>query len=75
MRVLTVANRREREHYPMALFPQSEAQSGACTARGVIYTAVIAAGLMIHQFSRWLRDLPIDRDVSLNLLAGEWLGN
>jgi sulfur carrier protein ThiS adenylyltransferase len=37
----------------------------------VIYTAAIAAGLMLHQFTRWLRELPIDPDVSLNLLASE----
>ncbi len=29
-------------------------------------------GLMVHQFTRWLRGLQVDRDTSLNLLAGEW---
>jgi hypothetical protein len=24
---------------------------------------------MLHQFSRWLRGLPVDPDISLNLLA------
>ena len=48
------------------------AQPGRCTARSTIYTANIAAGIMLHQFARWLRRLPIDRDTSLNLLAGEW---
>ena len=43
-----------------------------CTARATIYAASIAAGLMVHQFTRWLRDMPVDRDASLNLLAGEW---
>jgi molybdopterin-synthase adenylyltransferase len=28
---------------------------------------------MVHQFTRWLRNLPLDRDISLNLLAGEWM--
>ena len=27
---------------------------------------------MVHQFTRWLRGMPVDRDTSLNLLAGEW---
>jgi sulfur carrier protein ThiS adenylyltransferase len=27
---------------------------------------------MVHQFTRWLRGMPVDRDMSLNLLAGEW---
>jgi sulfur carrier protein ThiS adenylyltransferase len=71
MRVLTVADREGRDHYSTALFPQAEVQAGACTARGVIYTAAIAGGLMVHQFARWLRQLPIDHDVSFNLLANE----
>ena len=71
MRVLTVADDQGRKHYPTTLFQQSEAQTGACTARGVIYTAGIAAGLMLHQFCRWLRGQPIDIDLSLNLLASE----
>jgi hypothetical protein len=71
MRILTVADEEGRSHYPTTLFQQSEAQSGACTARGVIYTAGIAAGLMLHQFCRWLRQQPVDCDLSLNLLASE----
>jgi hypothetical protein len=71
MRILTVADDQGRAHYPTTLFQQSEAQTGACTSRGVIYAAGIAAGLMVHQFVRWLRDRPIDPDLSLNLLASE----
>jgi len=71
MRVLTVAGDQWRTHYPTTLFQQAEAQTGSCTSRGVIYTASIAAGLMLHQFTRWLRGLPVDPDLSLNLLASE----
>ena len=28
--------------------------------------------LMVHQFTRWLRDIPVDFDTTLSLLAGEW---
>jgi hypothetical protein len=28
-------------------------------------------GLMVHQLSRWLRKLPVDTDLSVNLLASE----
>ena len=72
LRVLTVADDLGRDHYPTTLFAQSEAQPGRCTARSTIYAASIAAGLMVHQFTRWLRGMPADRDTSLNLLAGEW---
>jgi hypothetical protein len=37
-----------------------------------IYAANIAAGLMVHQFTRYLRRIPVDFDTSVNLLAGEW---
>ena len=72
LRVLTVADGSGREHYPTTLFDQSEAQAGRCTARSTIYAASITAGLMLHQFTRWLRGLPTDADLLLNLLAGEW---
>jgi len=72
IRVLAVADETGRDYYPTTLFAQSEAQPGRCTVRSTIYAAGIAAGLMVHQFPRWLRRLPIDRDTSLNLLAGEW---
>jgi len=71
MRILTVADEQGRQHYPTTLFAQAEAQAGTCTARGVIYTAAIAAGFMTHQLTRWLRRLPIDSDLSMNLLASE----
>ena len=72
IRILTAADSESRRHYPTTLFRQSEAQTGRCTAHGAIYTACIAAGLITHQFTRWLREIPFDSDLILNLLAGEW---
>ena len=71
IRVLTAADLDSRRHYPTTLFRQSEAQTGRCTAHGAIYTANIAAGLMTHQFTRGLREIPIDSDLTLNLPASE----
>lgn len=71
IRVLVVADEISRRHYPTTLFTASEADAGQCTARSTVYTANIAAGLMVHQFARWLRRQPRDADASLNLLAGE----
>ena len=71
IRIVTVGDGASRRHYSSTLFSESEAQVGRCTSRGVIYTAAIAAGLMVHQLARNLRNLRIDRDISLNLLAGE----
>jgi len=44
----------------------------AATARSTLCAASIAAGLMVHQFTRWLRGFPLEGDSSLNLLAAEW---
>jgi len=71
LRILTVVDDAGRRRYQATLFPQAEAQSGACTAHDTIYTAAIAAGLMVQQFTRWLRQLPVDQDLALNLLASE----
>ena len=72
IRVLAVDDVDSHSKYAATLFSQAEAQQGVCTARSTIYAASIAAGMMIHQFTRWLRGIPIDSDTTLNLLAGEW---
>jgi len=69
LRVLTAADEPSRRHYGSTLFAQAEAQPGPCTAKSTIYAASIAAGLMLHQFTRWLRGMSVDADLSLNLLA------
>jgi sulfur carrier protein ThiS adenylyltransferase len=71
IRVLVATAEAGRDHYATTLFAQSEAQPGSCTSKSTIYAASIAAGLMVHQFTRWLRALPVDKDISLNLLASE----
>ena len=73
LRILTVADAENRAYYPTTLFAAAEAQSGSCTARSTIFAASIAAGLMVHQLTRWLRGLSVDRDTSFNLLAGEYV--
>ena len=72
LRVLTAADSTSRRHYPTTLFAAGEAFRGACTAKSTVYCANIAAGLMVAQFAKWLRHLPVDADLTLNLLAGEW---
>ncbi|MBL7134930.1 MAG: hypothetical protein ISS78_12585 [Phycisphaerae bacterium] len=67
-----IADESGRDHHSTTLLAQTEAQPGRSTARSMIYAASIAAGLMVHQFTRWLRRLPIDREIVLNLLSSEW---
>ena len=71
MRILTATDPAARDHYATTLFHQSEAQTGSCTSKSTIYTANIAAGLMIHQFTRWLRGQECCHDQLLNLAADE----
>jgi sulfur carrier protein ThiS adenylyltransferase len=71
LRVLTVCDEAGRRHYPTTLFAAEEAYAGSCTAKTTIYCANVAAGVMLSQFTRHLRGLPVDHDLSLNLLAGE----
>ena len=71
LRILTACDSAGRKHYPTTLFAQEEAYVGTCTARSTIFCANIAAGLMVSQFAKWLRGLPAEPDISLNLLAAE----
>lgn len=71
IRVLTATDHQSRNHYQSTLFPQAQAQTGTCTTQSTIYTANLAAGLMLHQFTRWLRELSVESEQILNLLATE----
>jgi len=71
VRVLAVCDSASRKHYPTTLFAAGEAHAGACTAKSTIFTANIAAGLMLEQFTRWLRGLPVDGDMCLNVFSSE----
>lgn len=71
LRVLTACDAASRKHYPTTLFAAGEAYAGTCTAKTTIYCANIAAGVMLAQFTKWLRGLPVEPDVSVNLLSTE----
>jgi molybdopterin/thiamine biosynthesis adenylyltransferase len=71
IRILAVADEKSRLHYPTTLFPESESNQGRCTAQSTIYAANIAAGLAVHQFTRWLRGFPVEQDMTLNLLGSD----
>ena len=66
-----VADAASYRHYPTKLFAAAEAYAGACTAKSTIYCANIAARLMVAQFAKFLRRLPVEVDVQVNLLASE----
>jgi len=71
LRVLTASDSRSREYYPNTLFTPEQAYAGPCTAKTTIYCANVAAGLMVAQFTKYLRHLPMEADIQLNLLTTE----
>jgi sulfur carrier protein ThiS adenylyltransferase len=71
LRVLASDRPPSDPYYATTLFAEEQAHAGSCTAKSTVYTASVAAGLMLSQFTRWLRGMPIDRDVMLNLLSME----
>ena len=71
LRVLVACDPASREHYPTTLFAAEEAYAGSCTAKTTIYCANIAAGMMVAQFAKYLRRMPLDPDIQLNLLSSE----
>lgn len=71
VRALAVNRDAQGDAYLQNCFAPEQVYAGACTAKSTIYTANIAAGLLVTQFTRWLRRLPIDQDVQLNLLTME----
>jgi molybdopterin/thiamine biosynthesis adenylyltransferase len=71
IRVLAAGQPATDAYYPTTLFAPEDALVGPCTAKSTVYTASIAAGLMLGQFTKWLRGLPVERDLMLNLLSAE----
>ena len=69
VRVLAVESPLTDRHYATTLFDPREAYVGSCTAKATIYTASIAAGLMLGQWTKWLRGFPVEADLTLNLLS------
>ncbi|MBC8467975.1 MAG: ThiF family adenylyltransferase [Planctomycetes bacterium] len=71
LRVITACDEKSRQYYPQTLFAAEQAHAGPCTAKTTIYCANIAAGFMLAQFTKYLRMLPVDPDIQINLLASE----
>jgi sulfur carrier protein ThiS adenylyltransferase len=71
LRILTAYNAESCDYYPTTLFSQEEAYQGSCTAKTTIYCANVIAGIMVAQFAKYLRDVPVETDISYNLQANE----
>lgn len=71
MRIFSISDLESKEYYEKQFFTQEEAHTGSCTAKSTIYAASTAASIMVAQFARWMREIPIEKEVCINLLSME----
>lgn len=69
--ICTDSNKDNKRYYEQNLDKQEDIIPAKCTARTTIYCANIAAGLMVACLTRYLRDIPLDSEVSFNILTNE----
>jgi sulfur carrier protein ThiS adenylyltransferase len=69
LRVLACDMPSTNEYYETTLFTEGEAFVGSCTSRSTVYTSAIAAGMMVGQWTRWLRKLTVYPDTTFNMMA------
>ena len=69
--VISAAGGLAMADYAKTLFPQSEAVPQRCTAKTTIYCANVLAGLMVAQYTKWMRSIPLESEFTFNLLTFE----
>jgi len=70
-RVLTVTDPDSAIYYDTTLFPEAEAQQGACTAKTTIFCANAVSSWMVSNFAKWMRNMPLAKDMLVNMLSNE----
>lgn len=70
-RVLSVHDEESLGYYPSTLFTDEEAYQGSCTAKSTIYCASGLACFEAQILAKWLRNVPLQKDVQVNLLTNE----
>ena len=71
MRILTFTDAETYKYYTTTLFGSEEAFRDSCTSKSTIYCANVAGGMMVSQFTKWLRGFPLSEDFELNILSLE----
>jgi sulfur carrier protein ThiS adenylyltransferase len=70
-RVLAIYDAESLNYYPSTLFTDEEAYQGSCTAKSTIYCASGLACFEVSILTKWLRNVPILKDMLVNLLSDE----
>jgi len=71
-RIFMITDISSKEHYQKSFFTQEEAFRGTCTNKTTLYMAYVASGIAISQFAKFLRDIPLDKEICVNLLSNEF---
>jgi sulfur carrier protein ThiS adenylyltransferase len=70
VRAVVAADSRTRQHYSNALSQKADAETEEA-ANSTIYAAALAAALLVHQFTRYLRGLPLEADTIFNFTTSQ----
>jgi sulfur carrier protein ThiS adenylyltransferase len=68
--VYSACNKADRDHYESTLFSNDEMFQASCTAKTTLYCANIIAGMMVAQMTKYMRGIPLDRELHFNVLMG-----
>jgi molybdopterin/thiamine biosynthesis adenylyltransferase len=71
-RIFTITDLSSKEHYQKSFFTQEEAFRGTCTNKTTLYMAYVASGIAVAQLAKFLRDIPLDKEICVNLLSNEF---
>jgi len=67
MRILCVFDPESASTYLQTL--EGPFREAPCTAKSTIYCANVAAGMMIQQFTKWLRGMVLDKDIRFSMIG------
>jgi len=71
-RIFSISDLESKQYYQNQFFTQEEAFRGTCTNKTTLYMAYVASGIAIAQFTKWLREIPLDKEICVNLLSNEF---
>ena len=71
VRTVTVDDGDYQRYYD-SLVTDAEAVQGRCTTESTMFAASLAASLMVHEFTRFLRGVPTNKDRRMSLPEGTW---
>jgi sulfur carrier protein ThiS adenylyltransferase len=57
--------------YEKTLFDKEETVTGSCTARSTFFTANIASGFLVAQYIKYLKNIPFEPQLMINMLTNE----